>query len=401
MIVCAVQMVADQPTPPRGPSLPALFFAFLRLGATAFGGPAMVAYIRDLAVGKHRWLDEATFKGGVALCQTIPGATAMQTAAYVGMRARGFPGGLATYVGFGLPAFCLMLGLTVLYLQTRTLPVTLAAFAGLRAVVVALIANAAWNFGASSIRNWRAAVIAGAAAIALISPVSPILVIAICFVAGALILADTAGSGPGSSSSAVPWPSVLVPTMALIVAAAAALVALLWLDRRLFDLAVTMVRVDLVAFGGGFASVPLMQHEVADVRGWMDARTFMDGIALGQVTPGPIVITATFAGFIVKGLIGAVVATVSIFLPSFVLVALVGPHFDRLQSRPRFRGATRGALVSFVALLAAVTVRFALATAWSIGTALVAIAALVAFRLKVDVFWVVLGGLAVALAAAR
>jgi chromate transporter len=230
-------------------------------------------------------------------------------------------------------------------------------------------------------------------------PVSPVLVIVGSGVAGTWLLADTRSAlGPPAAASGAR--NVLRSTLGLVVAAGAGVAILFWLDRRVFDLAVTMLQVDLVAFGGGFASVPLMQHQFVDVRGWMSARTFMDGIALGQVTPGPIVITATFGGFIVRGLPGAVVATASVFLPSFVVLALVAPHFDRLQRLARFRGATTGALVSFVGLLAAVTVRFAFATSWTIETALLGVAALAALRLRVDVLWVVLGGVLVSVLAA-
>jgi chromate transporter len=133
-----------------------------------------------------------------------------------------------------------------------------------------------------------------------------------------------------------------------------------------------------------------MQHEVVNAHRWMSARTFMDGIALGQVTPGPIVITATFVGYIVRNVPGAVVATAGVFLPSFVLVALVAPYFDTLQRLAPFRRATRGAIISFVGLLAAVTVRFVLATSWTVETAILAVAALAALRLRVDLLWVVL-----------
>jgi chromate transporter len=268
--------------------------------------------------------------------------------------------------------------------------VTVALFGGLRPVVVALIANAACSFARNSIRNWPAAALTGAAAVALMFPVNPILVIGGCGLAGTWLLAD-------ARSRVVPPPStlgtrdVVRPTVVLVLAAGAGIALLLWLDRGLFDLASTMVRVDLVAFGGGFASVPLMQHEVVDAHRWMTARTFMDGIALGQVTPGPIVITATFVGYIVKDVPGAIVATASVFFPSFVLVALLAPYFDRLQRLARFRGATGGALVSFVGLLVALTVRFTLAASWTVETAIVAVAALVALRARVDVLWIVLG----------
>ena len=128
-------------------SLLAIFLPFVRLGFTGFGGPAMVPYIKELAVGRKAWLDEQSFRAGVVLCQTIPGATAMQAAAYVGLRVRGILGGLAAYIGFGLPAFLLMLVLTAIYLHTRELPVTTSLFAGLRVVVVAIVANATVDFG--------------------------------------------------------------------------------------------------------------------------------------------------------------------------------------------------------------------------------------------------------------
>jgi chromate transporter len=324
----------------------------------------------------------------------------MQTAAYVGLRARGFCGGLAAYVGFGCPAFCLMLALTALYLRARTLPVTIELFGGLKAVVVALVASAACTFALTSVRNWRSAMIAGAAALALTWRANPIAVIAACSVAGAWWLRTP--DGPGASgvrpSWRAPW---LHPTLAMAGAAFGALVILFRLDRGLYDLAVTMLRVDLLAFGGGFASVPLMQHEMTAVRGWMDSKTFMDGIALGQVTPGPIVITATFVGLVVRGLPGAVVATLSIFTPSFIVVALVAPHFNRLQRQAFFRGATTGALLSFVGLLSSVTVRFAVETSWNVTTVAIGLAAFVAFRRKVDVLWIILAGAAVSLVFAR
>ncbi|MGC9027967.1 MAG: chromate transporter, partial [bacterium] len=103
------------------PSMWSLFLSFLRLGLTAFGGPAMVAYIKELSVKQNRWLDEQSFKDGVVICQSIPGATAMQTAAYVGLRAQGIKGALSTYIGFGLPAFIFMLVLSYLYVRYSTL----------------------------------------------------------------------------------------------------------------------------------------------------------------------------------------------------------------------------------------------------------------------------------------
>jgi len=375
------------------PSAGRLFLAFLRLGLTAFGGPAMVAYIGRLAVEKKQWLTKESFEAGVALCQSIPGATAMQTAAYVGLRAGGPRGALAAFVGFGLPAFVLMLALAAVYHQARDLAPVLAAFRGLHVVVVALIANAAFNFGLSSLRNWRDALLATGAAAFLVLQGNPIIAIVGAAALGLLLYR-------GVASPATEWPAKAADgprrplrfAAGLVVCVAAGLATLFFLDRMLFALALLMLKIDLLAFGGGFASVPLMLHEVVDARAWLDSQTFMDGIALGQVTPGPIVITATFVGYQVAGLTGAVVGTVSIFTPSFLMVLAMVPYFDRLQRSLFFRRALRGVLVSFVGLLAAVAVNFALAVSWSIPAAILAVAALVALRLKVDILWVVLAG---------
>ncbi len=183
---------------------------------------------------------------------------------------------------------------------------------------------------------------------------------------------------------------------ALLVGLAAVGLAVLFLvDRRLFELATLMVKVDIFAFGGGFASVPLMLHEIVDLRGWLDSHTFIDGIALGQVAPGPIVITATFVGYQLAGLAGAVVGTVGIFTPSFLMVLVTVPYFDRLQHSLAFRRALRGILASFVGLLASVAVQFGMAVAWSIPAVLIAAAAFAALRFKIDILWVVLAGAAV------
>ena len=140
--------------------------------------------------------------------------------------------------------------------------------------------------------------------------------------------------------------------------------------------------------------MPLMMYEVVARRHWLDSRVFMDGIALGQVTPGPIVITATFVGYQVRGILGAIVATISIFAPSFFLVLVTVPYFDRLQRSRLFRGALSGILASFIGLLLAVTVHFSMAVSWSLPAILLVGASFAALRFKVDILWVVLVGAA-------
>jgi chromate transporter len=375
------------------PSLSQVLVAFLRLGLTAFGGPAMVAYIGDMAVAKRQWLSRQSFKEGVAIAQTIPGATAMQVAAYVGLRSRGVSGAAAAYLGFGLPAFLLMVALAAVYGRTQSSPISASVFQGLQVIVVAIIARAAFTFGRSTVKAWPDAVIGLAAAAYLFWGGNPMLAIAIGAAAGLLLYKGGAATGESAEAIASPSPrSTARPVAFVALAGLVGLVALLLVDRRLFDLSVLMFRIDMLAFGGGFASVPLMLHEVVGVRHWMSTQVFMDGIAMGQVTPGPIVITATFIGYQLAGIAGALCATVAIFLPSFVMLSLVVPHFDRLKANPWFQRAMHGVLASFVGLLLAVTLTFALAVPWTPVSTLLACGAFTALMLKVEVPWVIVPG---------
>ena len=371
------------------PTLLQLFLAFLKLGATAFGGPAMVVHIRTLAVQKKQWLDDVAFRDGVALCQTIPGATAMQASAYVGLRVHGVRGAATSFVGFGLPAFLLMLLLSVLYARFHDASLVASTFAGLRALVVALVGHAAFTFGTSYLKRWQDLVIVPVAALLFWVGLSPVLVILISFVMGVALRFAEGQTTQESPSKRDPFP--LRSVVFILGGAALCLLALFLLDRRLLSLSLLMLRIDLFAFGGGFASIPIMLHEVVQVQGWMQPKTFMDGIALGQITPGPIVMTATFVGYVVRGISGAFIATVSIFLPSFLLVITVAPFFQQLNSFHLFRKGVGGILCSFVGLLASTAARLAISLRWDIPLVALAVAAFAALVLRINLLWIVLG----------
>ena len=354
----------------------------------------MVAYIKRLAVTRKAWLAEDEFQQGVALCQAVPGATAMQCAGYVGLRVRGLRGAVCAFVGFGSPAFLLMLSLSIGYQHALQLQTVTSMLAGLRALVVALVANATWAFCRSSVKGLREGAIALATAALFFLGGSPFPIVVAAGLTGALLLrghgqAPRSESPPRTAGGALRAPALVLGFGAALV------VALFLLDGRLARLGLVMMKVDVFAFGGGFASVPLMLREIVDARSWVPANVFMDGIALGQITPGPIVITATFVGYQVAGLAGALVGTVCIFLPSLFALVLVEPWFDRLRSSAAFQGATRGLVLSFVGLLASVTVHFACLVPWSVPSALLAASAMAALLLQVDVLWVVLASAAV------
>lgn len=371
-----------------------IFTAFLRLGLTAFGGPAMVAYIRAMTVKDKGWVEEDSFKKGIALCQTIPGATAMQAAAYAGLRAGGPWGAVAAYTAFGLPAFILMVTLTAMYTKTHDLPGVIALFTGLQVIVIALVAAATIGFGRRYINNRQDIFLAAGAASFLALGGSPIIAILASGFLGLILyrsLIHKDSTLPESEIRKTTW-KTLRPALSIALLAIISLGLLFFIRRDLFSLSILMLKIDFFAFGGGYASVPLLFHEIVEVHHWMSNQALMDGIALGQVTPGPIVITATFAGYLLAKIPGAIVGTISIFTPSLFLLLLVVPYFDRMQHSASLQRGLRGVLVSFVGLLLAVTIRFGLAVHWTPLSILIAVCALIALLKKINILWVVLAG---------
>jgi chromate transporter len=353
----------------------------------------MLAYMRTAVVEQQHWLAEESFQAGMALCQTIPGATAMQMTAYVGFRLRGVAGAAVSFLGFGLPAFLLMLVLSALYVRLAGLPTAVAAFHGLQAIIIAIVANATRSLGRASLHTWRDRLIALVGAGLFGWGLHPILVILVAAVCGRVLLRRPTLA---PLAEEVAWPTRLPrPLLSIVALTVVGCLLLFLLDRQLFTLAVLMFRLDVFAFGGGFASVPLMFHEIVEVRAWMDGPTFLDGIALGQITPGPIVITATFVGCVLSGVLGAMIATVSILLPSFVIVVGMVPFVDRLQRSRAAQQALSGIVCSVVGLLLTVTVRLAWAIPWDLPRAVLTSVAFVALWFQVDLLWVVLIGTAV------
>jgi chromate transporter len=375
------------------PSMTCLFGSFLRLGVTAFGGPAMIAFMRKMAVTQRHWIDPESFQSGVALCQTIPGATVMQMAAYIGLRIRGLRGALASYIGFCTPAFLLMMALSALYTYTGSLPTVVSVFSGLQGMIVSIVANATLSFGKTTLKTWKNVTIAVIAAGLFGMKANPVFILALAAFLG--VFAKNKQPVTPSAVHSMKTAHTPIALAFLLAASVAGFALLFFFHRDLFDLAAIMSKIDLIAFGGGFASVPLMFHEIVEVRSWMDGPTFLNGIALGQFTPGPIVITATFVGYLLKGPLGGLIATIAMFLPSFLILIGIAPWFDRLRQSPYFTRAIGGILCSFVGLLLTVTVNFALNVHWDFLHILLAAAAFVALLLNVDILWVVLVGTAV------
>jgi chromate transporter len=371
-------------------SLLNLFFSFLKLGLTSYGGPAIVHHIHKMVVHRKKWLEDESFKHGIAICQIIPGAISMNTAAFAGLKLRGIAGAAVSYIGFGLPAFILIIILSVLYVMFSTLPMLISIFTGLQLVVIAIMADATLSYGRSTIVSWKEIIITLFAAILFTAGINPILVIIVSAGLGILLFLKSAVRLSAIKTDSAGYS--LKPVLYIVAAALLGLLLMVIFNRDLLNLSLIMFRIDLFAFGGGYTSIPLMFHEVVEVRHWLTEATFLDGMVLGQITPGPIGMTASFIGYSMYGFAGAIVAAISMLLPSFILLVIVVPYFDKMNRSSYFNKAMYGVLCSFAGLLLAVTMRFAAGIEWGIIPVIFTIAAFIVLLFKVDILWVVLGG---------
>jgi chromate transporter len=377
------------------PSVGEIITAFLHLGVTAYGGLAMVEPIRQRIVKEKGWLNQKEFLDGLALCQMVPGATVVQLAAYVGYRLRRTPGALAAAAGFILPAFVLMLGLSALYFAYGNIAWVKSVSRGLGVVVIALLLQAVWHLGRNVGKHWLDVGIALLALLALWFQANYILV----FVAAGLLRLILSLRLPGDQASPIgPTQGQELPAgtilthLALTLLVLAGLVAGLWrLDPKLGLMASTFFKIAMVAFGGGYAMIPILQWDLVDRLGWLTLQQFLDGILLGFVTPGPIIITATFVGYWVKGLLGAIVATVAIFLPPILIIIFLTPFYQRIKEARLMRPVIQGILAALVGMLVLVTLQMGAVTLTDLKSlALMAAASLALIVFRVNLLWIVI-----------
>jgi len=381
----------DNPTP----SLFNLFTSFLSLGATAYGGPGMINHIKEMVVNKYDWAKEGEFMRGLALCQLIPGATMVQMVTYIGYRVRGIWGALTAAVAFVLPAFIALLALSAIYFRFHSLWFVEALFKGLGAIVVAIILNAGITFGRSILKDWKVVLIAVLSFFAFFFQWNFVLIFIFAAVAGLLLRLkrpQTKAVPPGKTSlEVVKGKEYLV--VALLAAFICLALALSYLvDPKITTLSLNLSKIGALAFGGGFPAIPLIQYEVVDRFQWLTTKEFLDGIALGQVTPGPILITATFIGYKVSNVLGATMATLGIFFPSFFILVLLIPYHDRLKGVEKVQMMEQGILGSFIGMLGLVLYNFGRATFVDIPSVIFAIVAFAALLKKIGLPYILLAG---------
>ena len=391
---------------------------FLKVGTTGFGGGvAVIAQIRRLTVHQRRWLSDEEFLDAVSLAQSLPGANAVNAITYIGLKLAGIRGALISVASFILPSFLIMIGLTIAHTQFAELTDAKRIFLGFNAAVVGLIAATTVRLGKTAVQQqWHLELGFVVAFLLIFTQTTVLEVVLLSGITGYVIRSyksrrrqrirqqfrkekQTRGRSRVVAEQArqqaaelmeeemegisdgrgvlLPAPSPsddalrpragksgvtqklrgLDPFLLLVV------VLLAWpvLSKMVtvWQLVTIFLRVGTITFGGGFVMIPQIETDVCEVYRWMDHRTFADGMAFGQITPGPVLITATFIGFKVAGVVGAVMATLAAFLPSFVMSVVAGSSLDRFRTNFQVQAFLGGVAPAVVGMLAAAGVSLA------------------------------------------
>jgi chromate transporter len=342
-----VQILAADPIPPAM-SYPALFWRFLKFGAMAFGGPvAQIAMIRRELVEEEKWISGSHFNKLMAVLQVLPGPEAHELCVHLGIRAKGRPGGLLAGLGFMMPGLLLMLALAWAYTRFRIEGTLLGAlFLGVQAAVIALIFRAVHRIGAHVLADrwlWLAAILAAAASLSGASfwIVLPAAGIAYAFASsGRLWLAGLVVALAAALATAL-LPGPAEALQARVAAAAPTTLALFW----------SGLKGGLLTFGGAYTAIPFIRDDTVG-RGWMSDAQFLDGLGLSGILPAPLVIFATFVGFISSGFWGALAITAGMFLPAFAFSMLFYERLEAVVEDSRLQHFLAGVAAGVVGLIA-------------------------------------------------
>lgn len=370
-------MATESPT-----SLRELAGVFLRLGTIAFGGPAAhIAMMEEEIVVRRAWLTRDEFLDLIGAANLIPGPNSTEVAIHVGRARRGIPGLLVAGACFIVPAALIVAVIAWGYVRFGQLPAVDAVFYALKPVVIAIVIQAIVRLGRNAMKSWALAAIGIAAVLATAAGANEILAL---LASGLLAIAVARSTRPSIAAAG------FVP---LLQVGSGAIVPI-----TLGTLFGTFVKIGAVLFGSGYVLLAFLRADFVEHLHWLTERQLLDAVAVGQMTPGPVFTTATFVGYLVSGASGAAVATIGIFLPAFVFVALSAPIIARIRRSPGAAAFLDGVNVGSLALMAVVTYQLARVALLDLLTWAIALAALVLLvRYRVNSVWLVGGAIAIGL----
>ena len=417
----------------RHATLGGLFLSFLKIGLVGFGGGiAVLAQIRTLTVRKRHWLTDSEFAEAVALAQSLPGTSAGNSVTYIGVRLRGWRGAIAAMGGFILPSMLIMIALAIMYKHVHTLAGSERFFHGLNGAVVALILVTAWRMGKNILTarwQWLLAVLSFLAVAILEATV-----LEVVFAAGLIgiyidSIAEKQLQRLRNLGTIVARRRTRIRTRLVkkrrtqrqnvfrtylsrrfnetqeetgeereesttfrsisVLAFGMPLIAKLGL---LLTLSTIFLRIGSVTFGGGLVMAPLIESEVVNTHHWLTHQEFADAFALGQITPGPVLITATFVGYRVAGTLGALLATISIFLPAFLMTIAAASSLRRFRDNEQVQAFLRGVAPAVVGLLVAAALSMGRAGVHSwVGISIMVLSIVTLIKFRPNPFWVIFG----------
>jgi chromate transporter len=395
----------DSPHVPLSVRLRELAVLFLKLGTISFGGPAAhIALIEGEIVRRRQWVTQQQFLDMLGAANLIPGPTSTEMAINTGFVRAGWAGLCVAGAAFILPAALITGAFAWAYVRFGTLPQAASVLGGIKPAVIAVIAIAIWRLGKAAVRDVGLALLVGLSLAAFFLGVNPIAILFGGGIAGMAVRRATALREAGTLllSSLLPWPScgaggalrlraAFFRPFAVVAAASAALPVVV--RPSLGRIALFFLKVGAVLYGGGYVLLAFLEQGLTRQHAWLTHQQLLDAVAIGQFTPGPVLSTATFIGYLLGGAPGAAVATVAIFLPSFFYVALLAPVLFRLRQSAWMAAFLDSVNVCAVALMAGVTYTLGLDALRGWPSWVIAPAALgVLLRWKMNPAWVVLGG---------
>jgi len=382
---------------------------FLKLGIISFGGPAAhIAMMEDEVVNRRQWITRSHFLDLVGATNLIPGPNSTEMAIHIGFIYAGWLGLIVAGVCFIFPAVLITASLAWVYLTLGKLPLVTSLLYGIKPAVLGVILNAVWKLGKSAIKTRQLLIISLAVAAISFLGINEVLAILMGGLIGMIWLCSNNKGNPpqeqtatiiatGLTTGAV---EILQDKPVTIAAATSAIASSA--NVPLWQLGWFFFKVGSVLFGGGYVLVAFLEGGLVEEHGWLTQQQLLDAIAIGQFTPGPVLSTATFIGYLISGIPGAIVATVAIFLPSFFFVAALNPFIPSLR-RSQWTSAFLDAVnASAVALMAVVTLQLAVSTLimpkidW-VASAIALVAGVLAIRFRVNAAWLVLGSALVGL----
>jgi chromate transporter len=369
---------------------------FLKLGLIGFGGPAAhIAMMEDEVVRRRGWVSRERFLDLLGATNLIPGPNSTEMAIHIGHVRAGFPGLLVAGASFILPAMLIVMGCAWAYARFGALPQAEAILYGVKPVIIAVVVQALWGLARTAVKTRWLAGLAMLTAGLSFAGVNELLLL---FAAGVTMAAargflSKKAEGSALFLAALPWPVRTFASTNTLASAAATGAAAAAASFGLWPLFLFFLKVGAVLYGSGYVLLAFLQADLVERWHWLSESQLLDAIAVGQVTPGPVFTTATFIGYLLNGVPGALVATAGIFLPAFFFVAISGPLIPRLRASPSAGAFLDGVNVASLALMAVVT--------WQLGRvavrdwitiALVAASSLLLLRYRVNSVWLVLGG---------